>query len=477
MANLPGDVHIAVIGAGQAGLSAAYHLQRLGADFVVLDGAPGAGGAWQHRWPSLTLSTVNRIHDLPGLAFADAVPNLSAEVQARSAVPAYFAAYEQHYELPVVRPVRVHAVREYGEQFLIETDRGNIVANGVISATGTWETPRIPEIPGAESFLGEQVHTKDYHRAEDFASKHVIVVGAGISAIQLLDEVSQVTTTTWVTRRKPDFLEGPFDENAGRRAVALVDERVRQGLEPLSVVSVTGLPMNAQIRAMQARGVLERKLMFTSIEPHGVRYPDDTFEAADVIFLEHRVPGLVRSLNTVTAAQPTRWHCDGWAACHQGGEQPADPSGWLWPIGLYRRCKPGGRGSGAGVACRIVYAFYAASRVAPHNARYCAFSQNPVSYHSLQILLLHLGIIQLEITSRKWTREESTYMTTQTAPIDASTTVNDLLKLVPAASGLLSDRGLDTCCGGSLTLEESCEDAGVELGSLLTEITALQGAQ
>ena len=303
MTNLPNYVHIAVIGAGQAGLSAAYHLKRLGADFVVLDGTPGAGGAWQHRWPSLTLSTVNRIHDLPGLAFADAVPNLSAEVQARSAVPAYFAAYEQYYELPVVRPVRVHAVREHGEQFLIETNRGNVVANGVISATGTWETPRIPEIPGAESFLGEQVHTKDYHQAEDFAGKHVVVVGAGISAIQLLDEVSRVTTTTWVTRREPDFREGPFDENAGRRAVALVDERVRQGLEPLSVVSVTGLPMNAQIRAMQARGVLERKPMFTSIEPHGVRYPDGTFEAADVIFwntgfrgsLDHLEPLQLRS--------------------------------------------------------------------------------------------------------------------------------------------------------------------------------------
>jgi cation diffusion facilitator CzcD-associated flavoprotein CzcO len=71
---------IVVIGAGQAGLSSAYHLRRLGLaagrGFVVLDQNPVAGGAWQHRWPSLTLSTVNRIHDLPGLSFAEAVPGL-----------------------------------------------------------------------------------------------------------------------------------------------------------------------------------------------------------------------------------------------------------------------------------------------------------------------------------------------------------------------------------------------------------------
>ena len=67
---------IVVIGAGQAGLSSAYHLKRRGLPpnrgFVVLDQSPNAGGAWQFRWPSLTLSTVNRIHDLPGMAFADA---------------------------------------------------------------------------------------------------------------------------------------------------------------------------------------------------------------------------------------------------------------------------------------------------------------------------------------------------------------------------------------------------------------------
>ena len=74
---------IAVIGAGQAGLSSAYHLKQRGLapgrGFVVLDQNPQAGGAWQHRWPSLTLSTVNRIHDLPGLAFGEAVPDATRD--------------------------------------------------------------------------------------------------------------------------------------------------------------------------------------------------------------------------------------------------------------------------------------------------------------------------------------------------------------------------------------------------------------
>lgn len=284
MTNIPARTRIVVIGAGQAGLSAAYHLSRLGADFIVLDGNERAGGAWQHRWPSLTLDTVNRIHDLPGWSFAEAVPGLATKAQARTTVPQYFAAYERHFKIRVLRPVRVHSVRPHGAQFLVETNQGATVADGIINATGTWETPHIPRVPGTEQFLGTHIHTKDYHRAEDFVGKHVVVVGAGISAIQLLDEISRVTTTTWVTRREPDFREGPFDENAGRRAVALVEKRVRQGLEPRSVVSVTGLPVTAQIRAMQARGVLNRLPMFTRIEEHGVRFADGSFIAADVIF-------------------------------------------------------------------------------------------------------------------------------------------------------------------------------------------------
>lgn len=295
-------VDIAVIGAGQAGLSAAYHLSRRGLaphrGFVVLDHAAHAGGAWQHRWPSLTLSTVNRIHDLPGMSFSEAVDTNEAEVQAAVAVPEYFAAYEKKFSLPVYRPVNVNVVCDRGERFMIESDVMDISARGIINATGTWETPYIPEYPGAQVFKGRQLHTKDYRTADEFIGKHVIVVGAGISAIQLLDEISRVTSTTWVTRRPPEFRTGPFNEQAGRAAVAIVEDRVRRGLPPQSVVSVTGLPDSPQVQAMRSRGVLQRLPMFSDITENGVHWPDGTSRRADVILwctgfrssLDHLVP-------------------------------------------------------------------------------------------------------------------------------------------------------------------------------------------
>lgn len=297
---------VVVIGAGQAGLSSAYHLRQRGLapnrGFVVLDKSPIAGGAWQFRWPSLTLSTVNRIHDLPGMHFADAVDTAATEVQAADAVPRYFAAYERAFELPVYRPVTVTVVCDRGERFVIETDRIEVSARGIINATGTWESPYVPVYPGANRFRGRQLHTKDYRTAAEFLGKHVLVVGGGISAIQLLDEISRVTTTSWVTRRPPEFRTGPFDEAAGRAAVAIVEDRVRRGLPPTSVVSVTGLPVTPAIEAMRARGVLERLSMFSEITEDGVRWTDGASLRTDVILwctgfrssLDHLAPLLLR---------------------------------------------------------------------------------------------------------------------------------------------------------------------------------------
>ncbi|MFE3289665.1 NAD(P)-binding domain-containing protein [Rhodococcus sp. NPDC059234] len=284
-------VDIAVIGAGQAGLSAGYYLRRLGGDagigFVILDHAPKAGGAWQFRWPSLTLSTVNRVHDLPGMPFTDVLDDTAAtQVHAADAVPRYFAEYERRFELPVRRPEHVRVVCDQGDPdgpLTVETGDGALIVRGIVNATGTWEHPFVPRYRGAELFRGRQLHTRDYTSAGEFEGLHVVVVGGGISAVQLLDEISRVTSTTWVTRREPQFRDTPYTAEEGRASVAIVEDRVRRGLPPGSVVSVTGLPLTPALRAARERGALRRLPMFDEITADGVRWADGGFQRADVI--------------------------------------------------------------------------------------------------------------------------------------------------------------------------------------------------
>ncbi|RDD90860.1 NAD(P)-binding domain-containing protein [Streptomyces parvulus] len=283
--NYTREVEVVVIGAGQAGLAAAHHLRRTGfepeRDFVVLDHAPGPGGAWQFRWPSLTYGKVHGMHSLPGMELTGADPaRPSAEV-----VSAYFADYERTFDLRVRRPVDVRAVREGpGGRLLVESSAGTWSTRALINATGTWDRPFWPRYPGQETFRGRQLHTAQYAGPEGFAGQRVVVVGGGASGTQHLLEIAPyAASTTWVTRRPPVFREGPFDEDAGRAAVALVEERVRRGLAPRSVVSVTGLPLNDAIRAGLESGVLDRQPMFDRITPEGIEWDGGRRVAADVI--------------------------------------------------------------------------------------------------------------------------------------------------------------------------------------------------
>ncbi|MCF0091628.1 NAD(P)-binding domain-containing protein [Micromonospora sp. MH99] len=279
------SVDVVVIGAGQAGLIAAYHLRRTGFapgdGFVVLDGDDGPGGAWRHRWPTLRLERVHGFHDLPGMPFPPADPQRPAA----EAVSAYFAAYERAFDLPVRRPVRVRAVRPRPDGRLdVDADHGRWTARALINATGTWTRPFWPYYPGRSSFQGRQLHTADYQGPAEFAGRRVVVVGGGTSAVQLLAEVSTVAaSTTWVTRRPPEFSDGEFGPELGRAAVARVDAAVRAGRPPGSVVGVTGLPVTPEIRRLRERGVLDRLPVFDRITPDGVAWTDGRFVPADII--------------------------------------------------------------------------------------------------------------------------------------------------------------------------------------------------
>ena len=301
---------VIVIGAGQAGLSAGYHLQRSGytsaahtADdaetFIIFDANPAPGGAWQHRWESLTMATVNGIFDLPGMP----KPAQNPQTPSREAVPDYFAQFEQTMQLPIERPVEVTEVRPTAEDpdgdLLVTTTAGTWRTRAIINATGTWNNPLLPHYPGQESFTGRELHTRDYVSHHEFTGQRVAIVGGGISALQHVEEISRVATTLWYTRREPVFgTFGSSGEIDGRRVIADVTAAAEAGHPTASVVSYTGLIWNDDAQAAHERGALNRRPVFTGIEPYGVREADGSFTSVDTILwatgfrpdLEHLAP-------------------------------------------------------------------------------------------------------------------------------------------------------------------------------------------
>lgn len=268
-----------IIGAGQAGLATAHQLTSRGLipaqDFLLIDANPAPGGAWRHRWDSLTLGKAHNIASLPGMP----APLADASSPASQVVASYYGAYEDKFQLRPYRPARVRSVHASHDEpeprgaFLVTLESGEqFSADTIVNATGTWDRPYIPYIPGIGSFGGRQLHTKDYSAAEDFAGQHVLVVGGGLSAVQFLLELEGIAQTTWATRRAPDFTDAEFDKQWGLDVEKKVRERVFSGNPPASVVSTTGIPPWQEYLDAVERGVLVSRGMFDAIDATGVRF-------------------------------------------------------------------------------------------------------------------------------------------------------------------------------------------------------------
>ncbi len=100
----------------------------------------------------------------------------------RNEVIQYLSAYEQRYQFLIVRPVHVDRVESKGKYLDVYAGEKFWRAKVVVSATGTWRQPFIPDYPGQENFQGTQLHSAHYLNADSFKDKKVIVVGGGIRA-------------------------------------------------------------------------------------------------------------------------------------------------------------------------------------------------------------------------------------------------------------------------------------------------------
>jgi putative flavoprotein involved in K+ transport len=180
------SLDVIVIGAGQAGLALAWHLDRQRRRFVVIDAAQELGHAWRSRWDSLRLFTPTQYDALPGMDF----PGPADRYPTKDEVADYLTAYAARFQLPVLLNTAATRLEQTADGFTVHTTQGTLRARQVVVATGPFQTPVVPGV--AEGLDGKvvQLHSAEYRNPAQLPPGPVLVVGAGNSGLQIADELA-----------------------------------------------------------------------------------------------------------------------------------------------------------------------------------------------------------------------------------------------------------------------------------------------
>lgn len=212
----PTSVDTVVIGGGQAGLAAGYHLTRTARSFVILDAHQRIGDCWRQRYDSLRLFSLPQYASLPGWS----IPTRGFAT--RDQFADYLEAYARRFELPVRSGERVSSVVQEGDRFLITSATGSFLADNVIVATGAHQRPVVPELAADLDPAIRQLTATTYRNPGQFASGPVLVVGAANSGTDIALDAAGAGHDVLLAGRHPGQVPVDIDGPAGRLVVPLV---------------------------------------------------------------------------------------------------------------------------------------------------------------------------------------------------------------------------------------------------------------
>jgi putative flavoprotein involved in K+ transport len=195
------DSPVVIVGGGAAGLSAAAALARRRIESVVLDQDPEIGTSWARRYARLRLHTVRGLSNLPYFPMSRQLPRYPS----RDEFVRYLQDYARHFELRLVHSVSVRTVRRGDARgWIVEAANGHAWPGPVVViATGQYRQPIVPNWDGRERYRGVFIHSSEYVDAAPYASKRVLVVGAGNTGGEVAVELSEHAASVALSVRTP----------------------------------------------------------------------------------------------------------------------------------------------------------------------------------------------------------------------------------------------------------------------------------
>jgi 4-hydroxyacetophenone monooxygenase len=211
----PADFKVVVIGAGVSGIVAAYELENMGIDYVILEKQTDPGGTWwQNRYPGAGVDTPSHLY-----SFFFAKNDWGRHFELRPELQRYFA--ETVERVGAADKIRYGTEVQHAE-FDAETSGWRLQvrnpdgstetmrAAALLTAVGILNRPKMPAVEGLGSFEGREFHSAEWPADVDVRGKRVAVVGTGASAMQICPAIAAEVEQLTIFQRTPQWV-APFE--------------------------------------------------------------------------------------------------------------------------------------------------------------------------------------------------------------------------------------------------------------------------
>jgi cation diffusion facilitator CzcD-associated flavoprotein CzcO len=198
---------IAVVGGGFGGVGASVMLRRAGyEDITVFERGERVGGVWHHNtYPGAACDVPSHLYEFS----FEPNPRWSRRYAPQAEIQAYLEdVARRHGVLDRIRTgTEVQSARWDDERsrWVLQTSAGPHETEVLVTACGQLSVPRVPPIPGLESFDGPVFHTGQWRHDVQLAGKRVAVVGTGCSAIQTVPAIQPIVERVDVYQRSPGW--------------------------------------------------------------------------------------------------------------------------------------------------------------------------------------------------------------------------------------------------------------------------------
>ncbi len=205
------DVQIAIIGSGFGGIGTAIRLkQEEFEDFIIFERADDVGGVWRdNTYPGCACDVQSHLYSLSFVPNPDWTHSFSPQAE----IWDYLRKCAREYDvLPHIRfghNVKEAVWEQNLQRWRIQTSKDTYLAPLLISAAGSFSEPKLPELPGRETFKGKVFHSSRWDHRFEIKQSRVAVIGTGASAIQFVPAIQPHVkklhvfqrTAPWIVRR------------------------------------------------------------------------------------------------------------------------------------------------------------------------------------------------------------------------------------------------------------------------------------